>query len=965
MGAAEDSAREVELADRQVFENPVVEENEDLENPLSPTRGTEVTFEDESAHAVGSQERRSSPDQSLEGMEEAVMRFKQLDADGHGFLVRENVKVVLQMMHRPDDDDSVDDLLTQMWKDGGEQGTLGEVSLSDFVAWWSKTVQAETKRPRGRGISKALSSAGTKMAKSSKAIGEAAGFEESKKEKARSVAPESIFVMDQTGNAEAREKHESAILIQEQFESDFKHLEDIMLSSLGTGWTELWEEAMVAYWEQHGRNAVLEQLDENWTEECIDGATTGITLTQDSVHALHRGFLRSQISDPDANTGRFRMRSFKKDKRLTPAVARSKAKQFATEQLEDGARELDELLDAELLPLRAAVEAVCRAVQLEVEERENKVEFLVGKRDRMGADTPRKVHIAGLRGTAAEANGIYVADGLKSFWNRPLYVQMPEHHDVSNLHYLYFDMAYTAQDEQGSAWSDATWIIGPTLNSDRCTAYFDEPTGTDILYPMPSSRLEKSPSAWMVFDVIHHNWATAPGGHCPAFRISPLLDGEETMAKYIEAAITDQQEIIEQVKKKLEGNGSAGGDHETDQSVEGSRAEHANTSPLANESFDQMVERNFTLLSNDGGCITRKDFLTWRNQFYLDELQGVKQRLRTKILDRSAGVKFPSGNDNSDNQDFVENILDEFVLAFDMKQQMRRIAKRKFLASVSKPVLSRAFFSWKFACRSKNDSSNNQMVSSGMFAEPELPWNVRHPRSKFNNVWEAVQFVLLLYISYAVVWRLSFNVPAEGFWLYFEVSIDVFFGIDILLNLHTAFYNESGDLIGIKTSGKNAGKADFKKLYWNYATGWMAIDVLSVLPIELILRILNPTGERTGEQLKVLKAIRLIRLLKLLRVARGLQIYKRNEDALGPAMGGIVTIAVVFWVLHTICCLWYLAGTEEPTARGDGPILAIHDQKGWVEQQFSGTERHCWCYNTPGDEAVVHFDTFDRVCMNM
>ena len=153
------------------------------------------------------------------------------------------------------------------------------------------------------------------------------------------------------------------------------------------------------------------------------------------------------------------------------------------------------------------------------------------------------------------------------------------------------------------------------------------------------------------------------------------------------------------------------------------------TSPLANESFDQMVERNFTLLSNDGGCITRKDFLTWRNQFYLDELQGVKQRLRTKILDRSAGVKFPSGNDNSDNQDFVENILDEFVLAFDMKQQMRRIAKRKFLASVSKPVLSRAFFSWKFACRSKNDSSNNQMVSSGMFAEP-----VQRPKGRGSGV---------------------------------------------------------------------------------------------------------------------------------------------------------------------------------------------------------------------------------------
>lgn len=615
-------------------------------------------------------------------------RLQELDTDGSGTLDRGKIKVLLRMIGNPDDEESVDDMLTEMWQGGGEQGTVGQVSLPEFLAWWRKNFPTKGKRSRASGVTKALSSVGSKVKSSSKAIGEAAGMEQ-KKEKARGIAPESIFVMDQTGNAEARETHEAAILIQEQFESDFKHLEDIMLSSLDTGWLELWEEAMVEHWDQQEKDEVLAQLDEVWTDECIDAASTGIDLAQGSVAALHRGFLRSQIPETEVSAGKFsRMRGRKKDKPLTPAAARQNAKQFAAENLADGARDLEQLLDCELLPLRAAVEAVCQAVQLEVEQRETKIKSLATKLTRMGADTPRKVQVSGLRGAAAEANGVYIADGLKSFWNRPLYVQMPEHHDVSNLHYLYFDMAYTTtQDLQQGSWGDATWIIGPTLNSDRCTAYFDEPMGTELLYPMPSNKLENSASAWMVFDVVNHKWAAAPGGHCPSFSVNPILDGEDTMANYIGAAIADQEQIVEEVKAKLDSSTSAD-DRETDQPA---------TRPLANESFEDMVERSLGELSADD-CIARKDFLSWRNQFYMDELEGVKERLRGMILDRSSGVKFPSENDFNDNQDFVENILDEYVVTFGMKQQTRRVAQRKFVANANKPVLSRAFFSCESQC---------------------------------------------------------------------------------------------------------------------------------------------------------------------------------------------------------------------------------------------------------------------------
>ena len=129
-----------------------------------------------------------------------------------------------------------------------------------------------------------------------------------------------------------------------------------------------------------------------------------------------------------------------------------------------------------------------------------------------------------------------------------------------------------------------------------------------------------------------------------------------------------------------------------------------------------------------------------------------------------------------DNVDFVEDLLAGFVAGFEQKQQTRRMAKRRFLMTVNRPVLSRAFFSWKFACRSKSDGTDDKM-SSGMFTEPTLPWNVRHPMSRFSALWETVQAILLVYIAYSVIWRLAFNVDATGVMVSLHYNVGVQFGL--------------------------------------------------------------------------------------------------------------------------------------------------------------------------------------------
>lgn len=67
---------------------------------------------------------------------------------------------------------------------------------------------------------------------------------------------------------------------------------------------------------------------------------------------------------------------------------------------------------------------------------------------------------------------------------------------------------------------------------------------------------------------------------------------------------------------------------------------------------------------------------------------------------------------------------------------------------------------WKLVSSS---SKSNKDVASNMFAEPQTPWNVRHPRSSFTTTWEGVQAFLLIYVAFTVTceYRLSVHVSPD------------------------------------------------------------------------------------------------------------------------------------------------------------------------------------------------------------
>ena len=102
----------------------------------------------------------------------------------------------------------------------------------------------------------------------------------------------------------------------------------------------------------------------------------------------------------------------------------------------------------------------------------------------------------------------------------------------------------------------------------------------------------------------------------------------------------------------------------------------------------------------------------------------------------------------------------------------------------------------------------------------------------------------------------------ERAWTIINAIIDLLFLIDIFVIFNTAIYDQYFQII-----------EDRKQIAIIYLKGWFAIDVLAILPFDLIL---NAGGLKNGSNAMVRFARigRLYRLVKLTRLLRVIKIMK-------------------------------------------------------------------------------------------
>jgi hypothetical protein len=693
----------------------------DLEDVEAPTMGRSA-----GGGLVG-----ISDDETDFTTQQVIDLFREFDLDGNGAIDAEEMTFMMERLGKPSDEVSVRDMMLSMDEDGG-----GDVDLEEFISWWQTTGRFEHRsllRPvhgykqAGTGAKRVGRKLSTPFKKAKAMVAH-----EEPDTSSKGVSPESMFVVDKSGS-EDRELGEASALIHGVFERDFHHLEDVITGQEGAAhWLEPWEaEAAEEFDEQETLGAL------GWTPAVAAAARE--LFAQKEQMVAYRLFL---LSNPLAPSERKLGAKARMNQKLSRALSADPSQdplltptaenvcREAISFLEESATNLDQSLDAEAIPFDRALRAVRTSLDKECKFRQNKIDVLT---KRLGEvhDTPRKITLTGLRGDAAVANGMYCVDGLRSFWGRPLYVQMPTSAAGNHVvHYCYFDMRGEMDSEGNHSWTDGSWIVGPTLNSDRCTCWLAQGDRTYI-YPATSTAVQEEEASetsrltsgaddttededglrkWQVFDVIAKAWAPAPGTHCPAFSVDVVLERGQTMREYISKAVDHEAGMLKRAAESL-----------------------------ADGKFAEALELTLGGHRDRDDKLSREAFISWRAQYYREEVSNAQNSLRRRILSRARDLQLSS--DPDERREMVDEILTTFAWGCARKIQARRLEKRKFAARLERPSLSRAFYSWKFHWR---QSSAASMVTGGTFAEPVLPWNVRHPRGTFTNWWEGVQAILLV-----------------------------------------------------------------------------------------------------------------------------------------------------------------------------------------------------------------------------
>ena len=127
------------------------------------------------------------------------------------------------------------------------------------------------------------------------------------------------------------------------------------------------------------------------------------------------------------------------------------------------------------------------------------------------------------------------------------------------------------------------------------------------------------------------------------------------------------------------------------------------------------------------------------------------------------------------------------------------------------------------------------------------------PDEAFKTVWDLIMVVFLFYTFFVTPYRIAFDDESILFAISDQI-VDFVFLADIIITFFMAFYNSQFILIDKR-----------KDIAKSYLKSWFIIDVISILPFNLLA---ISGGNRMLRGVKIPKFYKMIKMLKLVRMLK-------------------------------------------------------------------------------------------------
>lgn len=166
------------------------------------------------------------------------------------------------------------------------------------------------------------------------------------------------------------------------------------------------------------------------------------------------------------------------------------------------------------------------------------------------------------------------------------------------------------------------------------------------------------------------------------------------------------------------------------------------------------------------------------------------------------------------------------------------------------------------------------------------------PEAKEKITWDWVMIVLTLYSLVIIPWNAAFS-PATGSTMFpLDMTVTVFFFMDIVVNFRTAYPDHQGNNV-----------FDSRMIYMRYLRFGFPIDLLAAFPFEIFA----PAFTNVDPDFAVA-------LLKLPGLLRGVRLVDNQRlDDLSSPLWRIMKLLLSFVMLaHLNASLFFLVGTYQP-----------------------------------------------------
>ena len=235
------------------------------------------------------------------------------------------------------------------------------------------------------------------------------------------------------------------------------------------------------------------------------------------------------------------------------------------------------------------------------------------------------------------------------------------------------------------------------------------------------------------------------------------------------------------------------------------------------------------------------------------------------------------------------------ILAKEKRQRLRKLKRAR----------SRTTFTDLIGLTEKHDDDLEKELLDDMrsnkFPRHRAHWLIMDPLQKWRLKWDILMMLLICFVMVVTPFELAF-VSAVGWSKNYTPfpnkytglfitnwTVNLLFIVDIVFNFLTAVYDPQ----------LNKWLLRFDQIAVHYARGWMLLDVVSMLPVEYMIK------SKQASAIRLLRVFRLMKLAKVLR-SRAREQHRQARGYESPKLQHakikycVVLIVIVHW---TACAL--------------------------------------------------------------